>query len=353
MPEQTTILHSPYLVVGHTRQRSGLAKLLAEGRLPSTLIFTGIASIGKQGVAYELAQKILCEERLSEANAPHIASSQSEGGLPPIQSNSSALFQANNHPDLHYIQCGGENGASVEQLREKLDQLNLTAFLAGKKIAILNDADNLSVVASNILLKSLEEPRPDTYFLLIAHNPTRLPQTLLSRCQRWYFDKLTPDDIALILKNRGQITQNEGDPHNYKLLVAEGSFASLETINSRPGMWEEVEDTLEAAFLGQESRILSAAQAWAAQKDSIRDRCTLLLAAIHRRLHEQSSNPTAAAIWALAIQNTIDAEYLMVERHVSPLLTFATLLRQCAGSHASTVMNYPNKNPPLLEMIGR
>ena len=349
MPGEAATSHFLYHAIGHTRQRSGLSKLLSEERLPSTLIFTGISSIGKRGVAYELAQKILCDVNTHDTTPPH----SREVRLPCMKCNSCTLLQAGNHPDLHAIQCGGEDGVSVDQLRETLDQLNLTAFLGGKKIALINDADNLSVVASNILLKSLEEPRPDTYFLLIAHNPTRLPQTLLSRCQRWYFDKLTPADIETILKNRAEALKESISTHNQKLLIAEGSFASLETMSSRPGMWEEIEDTLEAAYLGQESRILSAAQSWAAEKDSIRDRCTLLLAAIHRRLHEHSSNPKASAVWALAIQNTIDAEYLMVERHVSPLLTFTTLLRQCTGSHAQTIMQYPDEKPSLLEMIGR
>lgn len=349
MQEGPTASHIPYRVIGHSKQRSGLSKLLSEGRLPSTIIFTGISSIGKRGVAYELAQKILCEANSNPKHPSHANDKE----LPCMACSSCSLIRAGNHPDLHDIQCGGEDGASVDQLREKLDQLNLTAFLGGRKIAVINDADHLSVVASNILLKSLEEPRPDTYFLLIAHNPTRLPQTLLSRCQRWYFDKLSPSDIDSILKNRTDSAIQDEHSHNHKLLVAEGSFASLETMSSRPGMWEEIEDTLDAAFLGQESRILAAAQSWAAEKESIRDRCTLILASTQRRLHEHSSNPKAAAVWALAIQNTIDAEYLMVERHVSPLLTFTTLLRQCAGSLASTIMNYPGENPPLLEMIGR
>jgi replication-associated recombination protein RarA len=254
------------------------------------------------------------------------------------------LTKSLNHPDLHELSFGGEDGASVDALREVLDQLNLTAFLGGRKIAILNDTDNLSVVGANILLKSLEEPRPDTYFILIAANATRLPSTVLSRCQRWYFDRLSPADMKRIVSANAAT-----EPDNLALLLAEGSFSSIETMQSRPGMWEEIEDTLDAAFAGQDSRIVMTAQKWASEKDSLRDRLTLLLAATQRRLIQAGeSSHHAAAVWAHAVQNVLDAEYLIVDRHVSALTTLITLLSRCNSAHAHTLMEQPNYFPPMV-----
>jgi DNA polymerase III delta prime subunit len=282
-------------------------------------MFVGIPSIGKLGVAFELAEKLLCQAPTqSEKVGNNSSASLNSCGV----CKACTLTRSFNHPDLHEITFGGEDGATVDGLREMLDQLNLTAFLGGRKVAILNNAENLSIVGSNILLKSLEEPRPDTYFIVITSNATRLPATLLSRCQRWFFDKLNPADIKRILSDLPDSTTEKTS-----LLLAEGSFASIETMRERPGMWDDVEEALDAAFAGQDARVLHIAQSWATEKDSLRERLVLLAASAQRRLHAHAQHPEHAAVWALALQNLLDAEYLLLERHVSPLLVLLAALR--------------------------
>lgn len=338
--ETAAPVRNHYSVIGHTRQRANLAKLVREDRLPTALLFNGIASIGKRGVAIELAQRLLCNSVKADDVTGTNATTR-EAGCGACKS--CVLVKSGNHPDLHEVSFGGEDGASVDTLREVLDQLNLTAFLGGRKIAILNDTDNLSVVGANILLKSLEEPRPDTYFILIAANATRLPSTVLSRCQRWYFDRLSPADMKRIISANYQ-----SEPDNLALLLAEGSFSSVETMQARPGMLEEIEDTLDAAFAGQASRIAMTVQKWASEKESIKDRITLLLAATQRRLTQSADIPFHSAIWAHAVQNVMDAEYLIIDRHVSPLTTLLTVLNRCSSAHGATLMEHPNEFTPFI-----
>jgi DNA polymerase-3 subunit delta' len=72
----------------------------------------------------------------------------------------------------------------VEQIRELSEQLALTAHGGAATVAVLQPADAMNAFAANALLKTLEEPRPGTTLILVTAVPSRLPATLLSRCQR-------------------------------------------------------------------------------------------------------------------------------------------------------------------------
>ncbi len=71
----------------------------------------------------------------------------------------------------------------VEQIRELSEQLALTAHGGGATVALIAPADAMNANAANALLKTLEEPRAGVTLLLVASVPSRLPATILSRCQ--------------------------------------------------------------------------------------------------------------------------------------------------------------------------
>lgn len=72
----------------------------------------------------------------------------------------------------------------IEQVRELTQELALTSHQGGYKVGVLSPADALNRFAANALLKTLEEPPPRTVLILVATQPSRLPATILSRCQR-------------------------------------------------------------------------------------------------------------------------------------------------------------------------
>ncbi len=72
----------------------------------------------------------------------------------------------------------------IEQVRELASELTLTAHQGGYKVGILSPADSMNRFAANALLKTLEEPPAGTLLILVATQPSRLPATILSRCQR-------------------------------------------------------------------------------------------------------------------------------------------------------------------------
>ncbi len=319
--------------IGHSKQRALLTGLVQQDKLPSTLLLAGMRGIGKSLVARELARHLLCQ---------HSAQSDT-GGCGKCRT--CTLFDAHNHPDLHTLSFGDE-GATVDDVRETLERLSLKAFMNGRKVAIFDDVDNISLVGSNIILKSLEEPRPETFFILVASTPSRLPQTLLSRCQRWFFDRLSPAEIKEILSRRG-----EGDVGEALSLVTDGSVSSLETMKTRAEMLDTIRSILDLALKGDESKVTKAAQEWGADKSGMRDRITFLRSLIRERLLSAGTDLDASAVWAHALQNALDVEYLVLDRHVNPTLCFLKLLRDCNRCNAALYRQLPHTAPTIMERL--
>jgi DNA polymerase III subunit delta' len=89
------------------------------------------------------------------------------------------------HPDwLNIRPIDDSRQIRIEQVRELAEELALTSHQGGYKVGILSPADVLNRFAANALLKTLEEPSPRTVLILVVTQPSRLPATILSRCQR-------------------------------------------------------------------------------------------------------------------------------------------------------------------------
>ena len=321
-------------LIGHEIQRKELCELVITDRLPSAIVFSGLHGIGKRLVAREIGRQLLCD--LKEA-AP-------QGGCGTCRT--CLLFESGTHPDLHTLTFSGEHGAKVDDIRVVLDKMSLKPFMGGKKIAIFNDADEISMVGANIILKSLEEPRPDTYFILVLANPSRLPATILSRCQRIFFDRLSTKEIKQILDLRGIQEISEA-----LTLLADGSAASLDTLQAQADMWEEIRNVVDKAWAGDNAVIARAAQEWGAEKTVLKDRLTFLRTTIRQRLFATRADRDAAAVWAAALQNVLDAEYLILDRHVNPILTILKTLQSCNQALAATYQVTPRQRPTLGDML--
>lgn len=86
------------------------------------------------------------------------------------------------HPDLHLISSNGEI-IKIDLLRDLQKRLHLKPFEGNYKVVIIDGAEHLNLASSNSLLKILEEPPPQTVFLLLTPYAERLIETILSRCQ--------------------------------------------------------------------------------------------------------------------------------------------------------------------------
>ncbi|MFM1770358.1 MAG: polymerase subunit delta [Verrucomicrobiota bacterium] len=158
-----------------------LQRSLDQGRLAHGLIFQGPDLAELEGVARTLA-KVLCCERPPRRGA---------SGRPLDSCDACAACRKADeglHPDVTFVRPESKTRViKIEQIRQLLDRLYLKPTQAPVKVAILVAADRLNPNAANAFLKTLEEPPPDTFLLLLSTEPQRMLETILSRCQRLAF----------------------------------------------------------------------------------------------------------------------------------------------------------------------
>ena len=320
-------------IVGHVKQYQALSKLIAAGRLPSSLLFSGAHGIGKKLVALSLAKRLLCE------------SADNDSAYACNSCKSCTLIESETHPDLCIFECGSAKGG-VDELRETLERLHKRAFMGGSRVTILDEADTISVVGANILLKTLEEPRPNSYFFLIAETPSRLPQTVLSRCQRWFFDRLSDLELRTILRQRGC-----SDEQLKLVSLAEGSVATLDSLTNDADFRDEIEEALEFAWQGNGIKTVLFAQKWGSDKTLLRERVTLIKNLIRNKLISTGADIDSAAVWANALQTALDTEHLIFDRHINPTLALIELFKSCNKNISDAYRLAPHSSRPVMERL--
>lgn len=144
------------------------------GNLGHAWLISGPAGIGKVNLALVLARRLL-----GGADKP-----ANLDGPSALEALAARREPADRHPDLHWLHPEEDKETiSVDQVRDIIDALSLTAHRGAGKVVIVELAESLTTAAANALLKTLEEPTPGSYLLLLSHQPGRLAATVRSRCQ--------------------------------------------------------------------------------------------------------------------------------------------------------------------------
>jgi hypothetical protein len=290
------------------------------------MLFAGREGIGKRRVALELARSFLCEGKDS-----------TYGGCGACAS----CVQLSDwvSPDFYFVDSADKDVWNVEGYRDLLSRLQLRAFKGGARIVLVDNADCLSIQVANILLKIVEEPRPDLYFVFVAQNPSRLPRTLLSRCQLWYFDALRDEDIAAVLTERS----DDGTAASQEVIrLADGSLGDLDNHAALAPLWNDCQDKLQKICDGDCALAVEFAEFLKAEKGVLRDWLkVMLLVGKHKRdsLACLSTNSLSKKIgemqkWALFVRNCLQAEYLLGERHLAPFPLLQVLFLDLATGHS-------------------
>jgi len=179
-------------VLGHDRIREMFATALSKNRLASTFLFVGPAAIGKRKFAMMLAKTLLCQ------NVP------SYHMQPCVNCEDCKQVDALTHPDLLIVSKPKDKtripvelliGDGQHRMESGLcHDIAMRPFRGHRKVAILDDADDLNQEGANCLLKTLEEPPVDSVIILISQSEQRQLPTIRSRCQIIRFAPL-PDEI--------------------------------------------------------------------------------------------------------------------------------------------------------------
>jgi DNA polymerase III subunit delta' len=154
-----------------------LGAMHAARRMPHAILIHAGLGTGGEWLATWVAQLVLC---------PTPTQGSSPAALRPCGACWSCRHASDGqHPDLSWVRpIEDSQQIRIEQIREVCALLALTSHRGGYKVAIVDPADTLNRFAANALLKTLEEPPARTLLMLVAAQPSRLPATLRSRCQR-------------------------------------------------------------------------------------------------------------------------------------------------------------------------
>jgi DNA polymerase-3 subunit delta' len=161
-------------------QRGAIGELLARrGRWPHAMLIAGPPGIGKRVLARTLARSLLCETPDADGGACGVCAS-------------CRYEAAGQHPDLRVVEpveidddvAKPVEWISVAMVRAVADWTQLSSHRGGAKVAVIAPAERMNASAANALLKTLEEPPAQTYFVLVSDLAGRLPATIVSRCQR-------------------------------------------------------------------------------------------------------------------------------------------------------------------------
>lgn len=196
------------MLIGHQLAQSQLAQLLSSGRFPHALLFHGPQGIGKRLLAEVLATRLICgpaaPAEVDMFGAPVAATGQ---GPLAFDETAPAYFQlqADSCPDYHVLQPDeGKKSIGIKQVQSLLEVLLRSADTA--RTVIVDSLEDLTPEAANTLLKTLEEPRPGIYFILIAHQLSATLPTIRSRCRLLKLAALSDDETREVLKNIGEDT---------------------------------------------------------------------------------------------------------------------------------------------------
>lgn len=161
-----------------------LKNAIKKEKISHAYLFCGPRGTGKTSIAKILAKTINCE---------HL-----NDFIPCDNCDSCIQFNNKNSNDIIEIDAASNNG--VDEIRELKNKINLVPNTSKYKVYIIDEVHMLTIGAFNALLKTLEEPPKHAIFILATTEPHKIPITILSRCQRLDFKKISQNDVINRLK---------------------------------------------------------------------------------------------------------------------------------------------------------
>jgi DNA polymerase-3 subunit gamma/tau len=206
-------------LIGQEQISRTLQNAIELERVAHAYLFTGVRGVGKTSSARILAKALNCEK----GPTAH----------PCNECNNCREITAGNSMDV--LEIDGASNTGVDDVRELKENIQYLPTHGHYKIYIIDEVHMLSKAAFNALLKTLEEPPKSVVFILATTEPQKLPETILSRCQRFDFKRVSAETLASHLSKIMQSEAVEISPSLLKAVAqeAQGSVRDALTLLDR------------------------------------------------------------------------------------------------------------------------
>ncbi len=203
-------------VIGQEHVATSLRNAILSGRVGHAYLFTGARGVGKTSTARIFAKALNCPNAVDATPCNHCEACES--------------ISVGSDVDVHEIDGASNNG--VDHIRELRANVTVTSMRSKYKIYIIDEVHMLSKPAFNALLKTLEEPPPNVKFVFCTTEPTKLPDTILSRCQRFDFGTIALSQIIERLADIAKSENMEVEPAALELVArrAAGSMRDSQSL---------------------------------------------------------------------------------------------------------------------------
>lgn len=172
-------------IIGNEQVKKFLTRMVDADTVGNSLLFAGPEGIGKSLFAFAFAKLLICSHDPEGKHRQKI-----DNG---------------NHPDIRVYRPEGKIGMhSIASLRQLSEEVYLAPYEAKWKVFMIHDAERMLTYSANALLKTFEEPLPNSVIILLSSAPASLLPTVRSRCRTIFFNALTDEEIVLFLQKAGK-----------------------------------------------------------------------------------------------------------------------------------------------------
>ncbi len=178
-------------IVGQPHITVTLQNAIRAGRIAHAYLFTGVRGVGKTTAARILAKALNCEN----------------GPVPEPCNRCVHCDEITNGNAIDVLEVDGASNRGIDEVRQIIENVRYQPAKSRFKIYIIDEVHQVTKDAFNALLKTLEEPPPSVKFILATTEPHRLPETILSRCQRYDFRRIS---LREIVQRLAHIAKTEG-----------------------------------------------------------------------------------------------------------------------------------------------
>src|SRR5512135_1685968 len=172
-------------VVGQEHITRTLQNAITSGRLAHAFLFSGPRGVGKTTTARILAKALNC----------------AEGPTPTPCGKCNSCVETAAGTSVDVIEIDGASNRGIEHIRELREAVKYAPVGGKNKVYVIDEVHMLTNEAFNALLKTLEEPPPQVIFIFATTEPQKIPATIHSRCQRYDFRRIVPEQICSRLEH--------------------------------------------------------------------------------------------------------------------------------------------------------